>query len=412
MYKNGRNGVLGDMQAVKQEILGLETTRFRRGFKPISSNQQHLHLTSSSIDHSLSTVNTSKPSSWISIEKPREFAGEYQFGGNGSEIYGKGAWSTVYKATLVISTPPTSSAIIELPTPPPSPVNKVFITNFKPLAIKAAGRRDAKPVLEKEARILTYLTANTQKSSQHVADFLGYDTPNSALVLEAVPLTLSDYTAALAATTRQRTTTTSRSEPVIGTRQWLTFTSNLVAGLKFLKDKGVVHGDIKPQNILLRETTPTSSPSTSCDDDSAPTYTPLFADFSSSHVLTPTTLSTSIEEIGAVTAEYTAPELLLALRPSNPNRAVATFATDVFALGVTLIQVAIGESCYSGAANGMMKNLMMNEGRPMEFARGGEGFMRVRKGGLVDRVVGGAVAKKVEERFEVEDWVKVLEGEV
>ncbi|KAI9770040.1 MAG: hypothetical protein M1835_006614, partial [Candelina submexicana] len=364
------------MQATKQEILGLETTRFRKGYQPISSFQQHLHLTSSSINHSLSTINTSKPSSWITVGKLREFAGEYQLGGSGSEIYGKGAWSTVYKATLLTSTPPTNSAIIDLPTPPPSPVNKGFITTSKFLAIKAAGRKDAKPVLEKEARILTYLTANSQKSSQHVADFLGYDTSRSALILEAVPLTLSDYTTGLAATTRQRTTTTSRSEPVIGTRQWLTFTSNLVAGLKFLKDKGVVHGDIKPQNILLRETTPTLSPSTSCDDDNTPTYTPLFADFSSSHVLTPTTLSTSIEEISAVTAEYTAPELLLALRLSNPNRAVATFATDIFALGVTLIQVAIGESCYSGAGNGMMKSMMMNEGRPMEFARGGEGFMR------------------------------------
>lgn len=297
--------------------------------------------------------------------------------------YGRGAWSVVFRAHEIDFTPSA------LPTPPTSPVSEVPGRSSQAvLAVKSPSRRDAHNILHHEARILTYLHSFHQ-ASPFLVPFHGYDNSTHSIILDPLPLNLDSHVRAVAASARSSFSTRTMFDPVINQSEWVTLATQLISGLGFLHGHECIHGDIKPANVLLRYT-------------SSGLYEPLYCDFSSSrhtHDPAPT-------EITALTPDYTAPELLSLLRtPGVPT--LPTFPADVYALGVTLLFAAIGESPYAGAKMEIMKLSMAKEGRPMDFAMGGDQGVRVRKGGRVERCLVGAV-KNERERWKVEEWMEEI----
>ena len=310
--------------------------------------------------------------------EPKPYTNRYTL----HEELGYGVWSTVYRAS---ETPEPIETTTNLP---PSPLNRSIPDSKKVLAVKQPHRRDAHKILENEARILTFLHAHAE-ASNYLVPFHGWDVASHSLILSAIPLNLETH-AKLAR--KAPLTTKTMFDPVIGAAEWAHLAENLISGLAFLHGYGCVHGDIKPANILLQP-----------NGDGK--YAPLYCDFSSSHILSPTT-TTKPEEVSAVTTDYISPELLSAIHngKNNNERAVATYTSDVFALAVTLLFAAIGESPYAGARMEIQKVGMAKEGLPLDFARRGEQASRVMKGRAVEKALKGALDKDVEKRLDVEAW--------
>lgn len=304
------------------------------------------------------------------------------------EQLGYGVWSNVYRATEA-----TKPALVKANLPPSPPISPTSVSSAssasdgKVLAVKRPSRRDAHKVLEKEAKILTIIHSH-KEASAHLTHFHGYDAEQRSIIMDAVPLSLESY---VKATRKQPIFTPKMFDPVIGAEQWAAFAEKLTSGLAFLHSHGCIHGDIKPANILLRT-------------EENGKITPLYCDFSSSHIISPDTPIAEIEEVTAVTTDYTSPELLESLKHRNNARAIATYASDVFALGVTLLFAAIGESPYAGARMEIQRLAMAKMGSPMEFARGGDQALRVSEERAVAKALKGGLAKKVEERMDVEEW--------
>lgn len=315
--------------------------------------------------------------------------------------FGRGVWSTVYKASSVPKPTP------ETMTPPSSPAT----SNGRIVAIKVPTRRDAYPVLETEARILTRLVRATG-AEHHIVRFWGIVPQSHALVMDAVPATLSGYIEEQAERAKGQRDTKSLFEPVSGLQAWLGLCKALVCGLNWLHENSVVHADIKPHNILLRQIKTT-------DGNNAFPYRPLFADFSSAHELSPSTATdsdsdtdtnTNTNTMTALTPPFTAPELLVLSSLKSPDIA-PTPASDVFSLAVTLLAAATGDLLLYPGTNHMQRLAMAREGhRVIEFARSGMAGCRVRKDGVVERVVAPAVVKVPEERIGTADWVSLVDG--
>lgn len=312
---------------------------------------------------------------------PKSYTAKYQL----YEELGHGAWSTVYRALENVE--PVKSLTNMPPTPPTSPTAGATASSNKVLAVKKSSSRQAHKVLEKEAKILTYIHSHANASACLVP-FHGFDSTQHSIILDAVFLSLEAH--AKAATKRPLSTKT-MFDPVIGAEEWASLAKGLIDGLAVLHGIGCVHGDIKPANLLLR-------PGRNGE------FTPLYCDFSSSHIISGTGEDQEIEEISAVTTEYLSPELLEALSPRNTDRAVATYASDVFALGVTLLFAAIGDSPYAGARIASQKLGMAKEGLPIEFARRGGQASRVMKGRAVEKALKGALVKEADKRIAVAEW--------
>jgi len=163
-------------------------------------------------------------------------------------------------------------------------------------------------------------------------------------------------------------------------------------------------------NILLKPRTPDSPTSYDLPFDA------LYCDFSSAQYFPPSADPSTLEEVSAVTTEYTSPELLSSFytNTSPPPRAVATRASDVFALGVTLLFAVTGESPYGAARLEIQKVGFAREGRPVDFVRMGQQGSRVMRNGVVDQVLCGektglgALRKNAEERWDAETWSKFI----
>lgn len=317
----------------------------------------------------------------------RSYSNEYEM----HEQLGYGVWSNVYKASEVTKIPFVEANLP--PSPPISPTNVSAASSARVLAVKRPSRRDAHKILEKEAKILTYIHSH-KEAADYLVLFHGFDAGQHSIIMDCVTLSLDSHAKAAK---KQPTSNETRFDPIIGAEQWAGLAENLISGLAFLHSKDCVHGDIKPANILLR-----------VEEDGS--HTPLYCDFSSSHIISPDILTDEIEEVSAVTTDYTSPKLLEALNPRNNARAVATYASDVFALAVTLIFAAIGESPYASARMELQKLEMAKMGLPLRCAWAGDQASRVLMGRAVAMAVKGGLALKVEERLNVEEWRSEVRG--
>lgn len=360
--------------------------------------------------------------------EPRTLRGKVEVQTNKSKQlteYGAGAWSVVYQAVYNEKSPLSVTRVEHgLPSPPESPIYRKF-GEPQIVAVKAPQKshlEDAKAVILKEAQILTYIqpypSADPFRTSwEHIVTFLGFDPGDNAIVMEALPLTLSAFSQKRGKAAKENFSTRTMYEPVVGTKQWIFFANQLIAGLEFLKDLNIVHGDIKPTNILLRART-----ASKCDifAEGTKVFDPVYCDFSSAHVVQD---DIEPEPVSAVTTAYAAPELLEAFRhPSGgekePIRPLPTYSSDVFALGATLLVPAVGSDVYGEASSSMQILAMAMHGQPLEGARRGQQATRVMRDYLVDRVIRRAVVKKPDERLDVHAWkaiaveeLKALKGE-
>lgn len=333
---------------------------------------------------------------------PRPYPKRYELQGSvgaGFEEFGRGAWSVVYRAVECL--PAKISAPLTPPLSPPNSPKQAGINRI--VAVKAPSRSDAHQILQHEARILTYLHSFPH-ASEYLVPFRGYDHSMHSLVFSAIPLNLETHVKQASRTARANLSRDTMFNPVVGMKEWTDLAGHLINGLAFLHVRDCIHGDIKPANILLQPST------------NAAILTPLLCDFSSARVMMPSTGDSpaerdeEIEEVTAVTPDYTSPELLVGLHGGDPStRAIVTPASDVFSLGVTLLFAAIGGSPYACARLEVQKLAMAREGRPVDFARGGDGASRIMPGRRVDRIVSMGVAKEVKKRVDVKEWLRRME---
>ncbi|MCJ1371219.1 hypothetical protein MMC20_002434 [Loxospora ochrophaea] len=335
---------------------------------------------------------------------PKLYIGKYKLLGPPStthQEYGRGVWSVVYRGAEEESTAITASAI---PTPPTSPQSFLKTAPSTLLAIKSPTRRDAHKVLELEARILTYLHC-ADGASRYIVPFHGYLPSIHTLVLSAFPLTLEAYAKNALHTARLQPSTSTMRDPAIGKKHFAQLATGLISGLNFLHSQRCIHGDIKPANILLDISDPTHLQACYCD-------------FSSAHILSaptqspPTTPEAKLQqpEISAVTPDFAAPELLHSLSCKDGTRALATRSADVWALAVTLLIAAVGESPFAGARMDVMKLAWAREGRPVDFARSGDQTWRIAKGGVAARMIEKALVRDVEGRVDAQRWEEEVSG--
>ena len=308
------------------------------------------------------------------------------------QIFGTGAWSTVFKAIGkarydVIVQAATSS--LRRPSIP------VLV------AVKSPSRVEAIPIIKSEALVMSKL-AETSDCDEYVVRFYGIIQASYSLVLAPLPLSLEDHIKSCAFKEIRSRSTWDVPGPVIGTTSiWLDLATRSISALAWLHNEaGVVHGDIKPANILLR---------LSWQGEDKFGFDPLLADFSSGQIIdadavTPNTLS-------AITREYAAPELLTSTVLKNPDSA-ATSACDVFSLAVTLLVAVTGElMVYSGGM--WQRQAMATQGwNVLNNVRNGEQGDRIPRSGIVQQVLEKAVLKLDEGRIDAQAWKTLVERKV
>jgi hypothetical protein len=290
-----------------------------------------------------------------------------------------GQWSKVFRA---------SASTLASTTSVESETRKLY-------AVKVPISRSSQAILTHESRVLTHLSL-IPGAKEHVIEFHGHDLQHKGPVLEFVALTMEDWIHELSLPSSRGDVRMTRVR-----HELLPMASDLVKGLQWLHERaGVIHADIKPSNILMRPLAPSSSSATT------PRYKPIYIDFTASLLLPTSTLNPRLitpPSLGGGTYDFLAPELLSS-SPPLPDT-----ATDVYALGVTLLTAVLGHSPYDGAANVFQRRAMAMLGTPLEFSSAArQDVERCREAGIV-RWAGGALRKMGEERWTTGEWVSVLD---
>jgi len=184
---------------------------------------------------------------------------------------------------------------------------------------------------------------------EFVVPFFGSDPRNSALVFEAV---IGGSLDDLIKRMKQMTEVARHTELV---SIFPRLAHDLVSGLDFIHEAGIIHADIKTQNILLDISDHHSLP--------APVIRARYIDFSAAFQSgQPETAANA-----GGTWEFMAPEQLRIQKELNRP----TFKSDVWSLGISLLSVIILGSPYAAACGGnaFMLREAIKGGDPLGFAR-------------------------------------------
>lgn len=294
--------------------------------------------------------------------------------------------------------------------------SKVYATR-QAIAVKTPQNKMSQEVIEKESRILHFIS--TVLPNAGIAQFRGFDPASSFLYMELVPSgTLESFVLRKARefSDSQENILANLRRPIVQMGQWLFLAERLARVFIELKAVGVVHGDVKWNNILLREFVPSGR-----EEDKAwatcgeKLYEPVVVDFSSGHLA----LDGKIPEaMSAVTAPFCAPELLQSfLKPSNHSHItppltptatsvtqgvhpVPTFDSDLYSVALCLLAAAIGSEVYGNT--GRYAPILVQQGNPIGFVKRDGRGMRVGKGGAVAAILEGCFGTSAEERTPVE----------
>jgi eukaryotic-like serine/threonine-protein kinase len=150
----------------------------------------------------------------------------------------------------------------------------------------------------------------------------------------------------------------------------LSLVRDVAHGLAFAHEHGIVHRDVKPQNVLL-------------DAGGAPKV----ADFGIARSLGPRSTADTLTKTGTVlgTSEYVAPEQVLGIGADERS--------DQYSLGVLLYELLVGKPPYSGAT--FMEVALRHVHDPVPSVRSERRDVPP----PIDAVVARALAKHPQERF-------------
>ncbi len=155
-------------------------------------------------------------------------------------------------------------------------------------------------------------------------------------------------------------------------------TLDVAMGLQHAHSNGVVHRDIKPQNIII-------------DKDNNVKLT----DFGIAHIVTDTTLSDEPSQDMIGTVYYTAPEQVKSL--------CVDARSDIYSLGVVLYEMVTGNVPFEG--NTAADITMQHVTKEAESAR----YINVEVSLALDNIIKNAMAKRLENRYRaIDDMIRDL----
>lgn len=136
------------------------------------------------------------------------------------------------------------------------------------------------------------------------------------------------------------------SQPLVGVQNWVDWARQLKHGLEFIHSQGIVHADLKPDNVLV---------------DTHGNQL-VIADFSGAIDINKqpaSVLAKDLIEGFAWSPVYTDPQV-------RKQTSLPSFRSDIYALGLVLAFMATGVEPYSTAKNATQRLLWMDKIKPLD----------------------------------------------
>lgn len=318
-------------------------------------------------------VNRDKPQPKLRVDQrptPQIRSTEYTIWRD--RVLAEGEWCTVYAGQL------GSEAI-------PGSIQEALP---RLLAIKKPKSKRSVLDLVDEARILSDLH-RLKNAEGYIVGFHGLDPDSGAIVLTKLDFTLRDYVKDVLEEEVQRCEIIRQHFPIIA--------GKLVGCLIWIHNVGrVVHGDIKPSNILMQKVPTTLPQSEKSNGVDIFPYKFVLTDFGSSRFVNDLQKSKC-----GNTWEYMAPESMSSVASQTPP----TLEADIWAMGISLLAVIIGRRPYPRLSWPAMFSIL-REGDPITFEKNSSAVVRERldsAGRMID-MIRPALERNPEKRTNAVDW--------